>query len=223
MKAVCRTMGVLALMTRALVAQGVVSGQVSVLERPGDVTEDLGDVVVILEPVGGYHGRVSPTNAVIALHARQFSPRVRVVTVGSKIEFPNQDPFSHNAFSKATPGAFDTGLYGRGKTKDQLFADPGVIPVYCNIHPRMTAFVIVIKTPYFTQASEDGRFTLARVPAGKYTMHVWHDRAEEQVSDLVVPAAGVSGLKFQLDARNYKYVQHKDKSGKDYNYAGDVY
>ena len=71
-------MGVLALMTRALVAQGVVSGQVSVLERPGDVTEDLGDVVVILEPVGGYHGRVSPTNAVIAL------ARTPILTAGAR-------------------------------------------------------------------------------------------------------------------------------------------
>ena len=84
-------------------AQGIttVSGQVAILERPGETTEDLGNVVVFLEPVGASRGRLAPTNTDIALDKRQFSPRVRVVTEGSRVEFKNQDPFSHNVFSKA--------------------------------------------------------------------------------------------------------------------------
>ena len=204
-----------------------VSGQVSILERQGEVTEDLGNVVVYLEPVSASarvrSPLVPPTNTVIALQSRQFSPRVRVVTEGSKVEFPNQDPFSHNVFSKMN-GGFDTGVYGRGKTKDQVFRDPGVYPLYCNVHPRMTAFVITLKTPYFTQAGADGRFVLEQVPAGRYTMHVWHDRATEVARDLSVPAAGVSNVRVELDARAYKYVQHKNKFGKDYTSAtGDRY
>ena len=204
-----------------------VTGQVAILERPGEVTEDLGNVVVYLEPASA-SARVRPplvphTNTVIALQSRQFSPRVRVVTEGSKVEFPNQDPFSHNVFSKMN-GGFDTGVYGRGKTKDQVFREPGVYPLYCNVHPRMTAFVITLKTPYFTQAGADGRFVLEQVPAGRYTMHVWHDRATEVARDLSVPAAGVSNVRVELDARAYKYVQHKNKFGKDYTSAtGDRY
>ena len=208
---------------RGLPAQGAVTGQVSMLERPGEKTEDLGNVVVFLDPALGYHGKLGPTNAVIAAQSRQFSPRVRVITPGGRVEFPNLDPFSHNAFSKAATDAFDTGLFGRGKTKDAVFPDPGIVPVYCNIHPRMTAFVIVVKSPWFAQAGGDGRFAIDHVPAGKYTMHVWHDRGAEQVSELTVPASGTTGLKVQLDARNYKYVQHKDKFGKDYVFAGDIY
>ncbi len=204
-------------------AQGAVNGQVAIQERPGEPTEDMTNVVVYLEPAGGAKGKLAPTNTSIALQARQFAPRVRVVTEGSKIEFPNQDPFNHNVFSKAAQGPFDTESYGKGKTRDNVFKSAGVYPIYCNVHPRMTAFVIAVKTPYFAQAGADGHFRIDKVPAGNYTIHVWHDRAGEQTSDLVVPATGLAGLKYELDARGYKYVQHKNKFGKDYANGGDIY
>ncbi|HEY8176168.1 MAG TPA: hypothetical protein VIF32_10765 [Gemmatimonadaceae bacterium] len=202
-----------------------VSGQITILERPGEVTEDLENVVVYLESVGA-PARMrppSPINTDIVLRSRQFSPRIRVVTVGSKVAFPNQDPFSHNVFSKLN-GGFDTGVYGRGKTHDNVFKDPGVYPLYCNVHPRMTAFVITLNSPYFAQAGSDGRFAVENVPAGQYKMHVWHDRAAEKVKDVTVPAAGLANVREQLDARGYKYVQHKNKFGQDYTSAtGDRY
>lgn len=212
----------LLLASRGLLAQGAVSGQISIKEKGGDETEDLANAVVYLEPAAG-KPRYANTNTSIALQGRQFAPRVRVVTVGSKIDFPNQDPFNHNAFSKAPQGPFDTDSYGRGKTKSNVFNNPGVYPIYCNVHPRMTAFVIAVATPYFAQADKTGAFSLDKVPAGKYTIHVWHDRGGEQTSELTVPATGLAGLKYQLDATGYKYVQHKNKFGKDYANAGDIY
>src|SRR5207237_6395262 len=98
--------------------QGPVSGQVSIVERSGESSEDLGNTVIYLEPPAVAKQKLQTTKEAIALQSRQFSPHVRVVTQGSKIEFPNQDPFSHNVFSKATQGPFDTDTYGRGKTKD---------------------------------------------------------------------------------------------------------
>jgi len=217
---------VLAVSAAAVAAQTTasVSGQVTILERPGETTEDLGNVVVFLEPVGAStRARVpGPTNTVIALDKRQFSPRVRVVTEGSKVEFPNQDPFSHNVFSKVN-GGFDTQTYGRGKTKDHVFAMPGVYTLYCNVHPRMTAFVITLNTPMYTQAGNDGRFSLDSVPPGQYKLHIWHDRTTEVVRALTVPAHGVRNLREDLDARGYKYTQHKNKLGQVYASAGDRY
>lgn len=204
-------------------AQGAVSGQVAILEKKGDETEDLGNAVIYLESAGGPKGKLSPTNTSIALQARQFAPHVRVVTEGSKIEFPNQDPFTHNVFSKAPQGPFDTESYGKNKTKDNTFKSTGVYPLFCNVHPKMTAFVIAVKTPYFTQAKDDGKFSIDKVPAGKYTVHVWHDRGGEQTADLIVPVTGLAGLKYELDARGYKFVQHKNKFGKDYQFNGDIY
>lgn len=203
-----------------------VSGQVTIHERQGDVTEDIQNVVVYLEPVGPSASRAPRLTTIktsIALQSRQFSPRVRVITEGSKVEFPNQDPFNHNVFSKMN-GGFDTGVYGRGKTKSQTFQEAGIYPIYCNVHPRMTAFVVTLATPYFTQAGADGRFTLENVPPGRYTMNVWHDRTSLVTQDITVAATGLANQRVELDARGYKYVQHKNKLGKDYtNAAGDRY
>jgi plastocyanin len=213
----------LMLATNDLQSQGPVSGQVSIIERPGESTEDLGNTVIYLEAPPAMRPKLQPTKETIALQSRQFSPHVRVVPQGSKIEFSNQDPFSHNVFSKATQGPFDTDTYGRGKTKDNVFKQSGVYPIYCNVHPRMTAFVIAVNTPYYAQAGADGRFSIGNVPPGQYVMHVWHDRAMEQTTTITVADGGVGGLKYQLDARNYKYVQHKNKFGKDYVLNGDIY
>ena len=211
----------------SLVEAQPVAGRVSILERPGEVTEDLQNVVVYLEPLGASSRPTAaaaiPTNTVIALQSRQFSPRVRVVTRGSRIEFPNQDPFTHNVFSK-TNGGFDTGSFGRGKARDQLFDAPGVYALYCNVHPRMTAFVITLSTPHYTQAGIDGTFRFDSVPPGAYRLHVWHDRANGHTRDLRVPAAGVRNIAVELDAKGYKYVQHKNKFGQVYTSAtGDRY
>src|SRR4051812_23203715 len=165
-----------ALSATSLSAQGAVSGQISLKERPGDETEDMTNAVVYLELVGGAKAKLPTTNTSMAMQARQFAPRVRVITEGSKIEFPNQDPFNHNVFSKAAQGPFDMDSYGKGKSKDNAFKTAGIYPIYCNVHPRMTAFVITLKTPHFTQVSKDGRFSIEHVPAGNYKMHVWHDR-----------------------------------------------
>ena len=207
-----------------LSAQGAVSGQVALKERDGEQTEDLVNVVVWLEPNGTTKVRLAPVTATVQLQGRQFAPRVRAVPEGSKIEFPNQDSFSHNVFSKVPNGSFDTGVYPRGKTHDQTFKEAGVFPVYCNIHPRMTGYVVVMNSPFFTQAGDDGRFSVSAVPAGTYTMHVWHDRAPETTQKVVVASTGAAVGRMELDARGYRYVQHKNKLGKEYtNLAGDRY
>jgi plastocyanin len=205
-------------------AQAPVSGQVSIVERAGEQTEDLANTVIYLEVPAGQKARLPMTNEQMALQARQFAPHVRVIASGSKVEFTNQDPFSHNVFSKATQGAFDTDVFGRGKKKSTTVKAAGVYPLYCNVHPRMTAFLVAVNTPYFAQAGADGRFTITNVPAGTYKLHVWHERAAvEHTAIVTVGATGLGSLKYQLDARNYKYVQHKNKNGKDYALNGDVY
>jgi plastocyanin len=211
--------------TGTLLAQGTVSGQINLLERAGETSQDLADAIVWLEPAVGNPGKTSGKSVTIELRNRQFSPRVLAVTEGSKVEFPNMDSFSHNVFSKAPGGAFDTGVYARGRTKDQTFREAGVFPLYCNVHPRMTGYVVVLRTPWFAQAGMDGRFTVANVPTGTYTLHAWHDRAGQETTQTVtVPAAGIVVGRVELDARGFRFVQHKNKFGQEYtNASGDRY
>jgi len=202
-------------------AQGNVTGQVSIVERPGVRTSDLADAVVWLETRGGGGGApLVRSRAQIVMESREFVPRVRVVSTGSAVGFPNQDPFRHNVFSKSGPSEFDLGLYGRGESKDARLERAGVYPVFCNIHAKMSACIVAVPTPYGAQPNPNGRFTITGVPAGSYTLHAWHDRGGEHTSEVTVDADGRANVNVQLDASGYRFVQHKNKFGQEYTNTG---
>lgn len=203
-----------------IAAQGSVSGQIRVLERSGDPTTDLENAVVYFEPLAQERPRVKGTTTRIAMQGRRFAPRVRVVPVGSKVEFPNEDPFSHNIFSNAAGATFDLGLYGRGKSKSASYRRAGAFPVFCNIHPRMTAFVVAVPTTYYTQPDANGRFSIDRIPAGRYSVHFWHERTPAQRRLVEIGANGMRGLDAALDGRGYTFVPHKNKFGQEYTGSG---
>ena len=112
----------------------------------------------------------------MATDGRQFRPRVLVVPAGTTVQFQNLDPFNHNVFSLSEPNAFDLGLYGRGETRTRRFARTGLVRVYCNVHPRMSAFILVRDNPWYAQPGPDGAYTIPDVPPGRYLLHVWHER-----------------------------------------------
>ena len=215
-----RTVGFLLSLPVALVAQGTVSGRVTMQERPGEQSTDLGNTIIYLVPTDTARPRTRPTATSIAMNGRAFVPRVRVITPGSRVDFPNQDPFSHNIFSTASGAAFDLGLYPAGRSRDALFRRAGVFPIYCNIHPRMTSFVVVTPTPYFAMSGADGRWTISGVPPGRYQARVWHERAPEVSQDIEVGAEGRVGVDAQLDARGFRFAQHKNKFGREYDRTG---
>ncbi len=191
-----------------------VAGRIILPERGNHTpSPDLGTAVVWLERAPG---PARPGVAEIAINDKQFVPGVVVVPVGSTVRFTNHDPFDHNVFSVSEPSQFDLGEYGRGEAKEWAFTRPGLVRVFCNVHPRMVAFVQVMATRHYTQPGRDGSFALEDVPPGAYTLRVWHPRTPDVARDLSVGPAGVSGLEVQLDARGFRWVPHKNKYGKDY-------
>lgn len=201
-------------------AQGAVEGRVSMTERAGEQTEDIGNTIIYLVRNGSATGRLGSADATIAMNGRAFVPRVRVVPVGSKVSFPNQDPFSHNVFSTSPLARFDLGLYPSGRSRDVTFRRAGVVPIYCNIHPRMTSFVLAVATPYYTQVGADGRWRIPNVAAGDYTVHIWHERAQPVERPLTVVASGNPAFDVTLDARGFRFVQHRNKFGREYDRSG---
>lgn len=203
-------------------AQGMVAGRVTIQERSGETTTDLANTVIYLTPKNGTP-RFAETKTQMAMNGRQFAPRVRVVTTGSTIEYPNQDPFSHNIFSSAPGALFDLGVYGSGVAKSAQFRKAGAFPVYCNIHAKMTGYVVAVSTPYYITAGVDGRWTMPKIPAGKYELHIWHERTPEVVRELDVPAFGLDAVDQKLDATGFKAGTHKNKFGQDYTSGGARY
>lgn len=184
------------------------------VEKDAKPTQDLASAVVYLD--GGAPAPARPASFDIATSDKEFVPRVVVAPAGSTVQFPNHDPFNHNVFSVSDQNQFDLGLYGRGMAKGREFASPGLVRVFCNIHPRMVAFIVVMANRYYTQPNADGSFTIDSVPPGHYTLHAWHERSPQVAQDVVVGPAGVSDVAVQLDARGFHWVAHKNKYGKDY-------
>jgi hypothetical protein len=142
---------------------------------------------------------------------------VVAVSVGGVVDFPNEDPIFHNVFSVSGENRFDLDLYKRPKSGQWTFQNPGVVRVYCNIHPQMSAVVLVRDTPFLTKAAPDGSFEIAEVPAGRYVVKAWHERAAQEGSaEVTVPASGEAAARLVLDATAYRRFQHKKKDGKDY-------
>jgi plastocyanin len=114
----------------------------------------------------------------VAIHQRNemFTPRVVAVTVGSEVEFPNDDPIYHNVFSLSRARTFNLGRYPRGSTRSVRFDRTGVVKVFCEIHSHMSATVMVFDHPWFTTPGDDGRFELRPLPPGDHELTAWHER-----------------------------------------------
>lgn len=199
---------------------GRVAGRITILEKGNKPSPDLGAAVLYLEAAGPPPEAAPPATLDIAINDKVYVPRVVVAPVGSTVRFPNHDPFNHNVFSVSEPNQFDLGLYGRGEAKAYTFTRPGLARIYCNVHPRMVAYVVVTANRFYAQPGADGSFAIENVPPGRYKLHTWHERiAAEVVKDVTVTAdrtGGSGDLQIVLDARGYRWQAHKNKYGREY-------
>ena len=103
---------------------------------------------------------VTPMHAEVRQRDENFVPRVVAVTVGSEVEFPNDDPIYHNVFSLSRARTFDLGRYARGSSKSVEFESPSLIQVFCHIHADMSGYILVLQNPFFVQPDDALLFVL---------------------------------------------------------------
>jgi len=201
----------LSLLPASPAAAGPVNGAVRTVGRPGVAPAT---IVVYAEPVDAPAAR-GPRKVTLSQKNKMFQPRVLAVPVGSSVEFPNNDGIFHNVFSLSTPQPFDLGLYRAGETRQRTFTSPGIYRVFCNIHPQMTAMIVVTPSAFSTIAGADGRFTLD-LPPGRYKITALSERATA-VSVDATSTAGVSTVAdVTLDETSWTFARHKNKFGQDY-------
>jgi plastocyanin len=229
---ICSKFGALALAAVCAAAAGTVSGRVELESSRGSSVRrhaDFSGVVVWLEPLEGTP--VIPASAARATMVQKnktFRPHVLAITVGTVVDFPNFDPIFHNAFSNYNGQIFDIGLYAPGTTRSLAFHREGIVRVFCNIHPAMSAVIVVLKSPYFATSGKDGAFAIANAAPGTYRLHAFHERATEEAltaltRTIQVGAGPLALAPLRISESGYLELPHKNKFGKDYPPDSGVY
>jgi plastocyanin len=186
---------------------------------------DFSGIVLWLEPANGERADVHPRAATMVQKDKTFTPHVLAIPVGSTVEFPNYDPIYHNAFSNYSGQVFDVGLYPPSTTRTVRFRREGIVRVFCNIHPAMSAVIAVLRTPWFDVSSREGTFRIPDVPPGEYTLKVFHERATEatleRLERKVNVAADLALGEIAISEAGYIPLPHKNKYGRDYPASGN--
>lgn len=156
-----------------------------------------GEAVVYLE--GSVKSRPL-TRATVDQRNKMFMPHVSVVTQGTLVRFPNDDTVFHNVFAYFQAKKFDLGMYPRGATKTVTFDKPGLVVLLCNVHSDMSAYIMVVDTPYYAVTDKQGRYCIPNVPSGTYMLHAWHESGAE-LTQTVTVNAGDTPLSFTLSRK----------------------
>jgi plastocyanin len=197
---------------------GRITGRVTVTAAGGQPAAGAEVIVYVV----GFKEPPAKTTTTIAQQGRRFVPDLVAITAGDRVAFPNNDAFLHNVFSQSSARRFDLGSYRRGEEKDKEFPAPGVVDVYCNIHPEMAATILVVPNRRHTRAGPDGRFVLEGVPPGTWTVFAYTRRAVKPASAKVTVTAGADAsidLAVVRGAEN----EHRNKYGTKYTGTGGTY
>ena len=148
---------------------GVVS--VTVTDAAG---KPLPDAVALLEPAAGRVAVKPMADTEISQAKRTFTPRVTLITTGTRVTFPNFDTVRHHVYSFSPIKTFELKLYAGVPNAPVTFDKPGFAVLGCNIHDTMAAWVVVADTPWSARSAADGLARIDNVPPGAYRLRVWH-------------------------------------------------
>ncbi len=196
---------------------GEITGKVTVLEKKfmGGMKEkdDMSGVVVYLT---GFQSEPPREMHDLVQEDKTFHPMLLPIVAGQTVTFPNHDDIYHNVFSVSPVKSFDLGQYkSTDPPKDVTFDKPGLVPVYCNIHPQMISFVLVLENKAYAQTGKDGRFTISNVPPGRYSINAWKPRTQRVSKEIEVLPGQELVIDFEL-VMIEKIPPHKRKDGTDY-------
>ncbi len=175
----------------------------SVKDHRGKVIADAVVLAVPADPRNALHAK-SMLDAVDQVD-KQFVPYVKPVLVGSKVRFPNSDKIRHQVYSFSAAKKFELPLYGGTDAPPVVFDKPGVVVLGCNIHDWMIGYIYVSETPFFGKTGPAGTVTIKDLPAGDYTVRVWHpgmeDSEQSTSRQVTVNGDGVISVEWDLNLK----------------------
>src|SRR5207302_8301580 len=156
----------------------------------GSVSGVAGESVVYVDTAPGKTFPAPTQHAVVDQRGLLFQPHITVVQMGSTVDFQNSDKVAHNVFWTNIGGnkklGHNLGTWPQGEKRSFKFDTPGTVPVLCNVHPEMGAYIVVVPTPYHATSDKSGNYRIENVPDGSYTVTTWHEGAKNQSKPVTV-------------------------------------
>jgi plastocyanin len=171
-----------------------------------------GEIYVYVENIRGPLARGRALE--VKQEGKQFIPRVAVVQAGTTVTFPNFDTVYHNVFSSSPRNSFDLGTYQAGeKPHSVTLTSSGVVDVFCNIHQKMSAKILVVPNTLYTKVKPDGTFRIENVPVGQRRVIAWSPTAKASQQKVEVTPQGAN-ITFALQREDP--AAHANKFGQAY-------
>jgi plastocyanin len=131
-----------------------------------------------------------------------FTPHVLGVRVGQPLQIRNSDPRLHNIHALSFDNLeMNVSIVPDTETVHRFTKREVMVPVKCDIHPWMAAWVGVLDHPYFAVTGEEGAFAIPDLPPGRYVVEVWHEKYVSVSREYDVILGDEDPLDFLLDAR----------------------
>ena len=160
----------------------------------GKVTGVKGESVVYIDAIPGKTFPAPAQPVQIDQKGLMFMPHILVVAKGTTVDFKNDDSVEHNVFWSAISGnkslGHNMGTWPRGQQRSFKFDNPGVVPLLCNVHPDMAAYIIVSPTPYFAETDKTGAFKIENVPDGTYKLTAWNEAGKGKTQTVSITVSG---------------------------------
>jgi Carboxypeptidase regulatory-like domain len=143
---------------------------------------------------------VPPSEMVVIDQNRcTYKPRVQGAVQGQRMVLMNSDETLHNVRGvSGTKTLFNVNQPPLKTKEANAPKDADLIRLKCDIHPWMTAWVVMSSNPYFTTSGEDGAFTLQGVPEGTYTLEAWHEVFGTRTAQVTVKEGQEAQVAFEF-------------------------
>lgn len=155
----------------------------------GKVSGGKGEAVVYLQ-ANGKSFPASTEHPVMNQKGLMFEPHILAVQQGTTVQFLNSDTVAHNVFWPSIGGdkklGHNMGTWPQGEKRTFAFTNPGVVPLLCNVHPDMAAYIIVSPTPYFATSDSAGNYEIKNVPDGAYSVVAWREGMKPSTTSVTV-------------------------------------
>jgi len=177
--------------------------------HPGDLLSDdfvinpQGDVqwalVYVKEGLGDQVYSPPKTPVVVEQRGCHFEPHVLGIMTGQELMFRNQDPLMHivHVIPKNNR-EFGFSQAHQGEERTKVFSKKETIRLFCDVHPWMVAWIVVLDHPFYGVTAADGRYKIKGLPPGQYTLEVWHESYKSVTQQIEVKAKESKTLNFEL-------------------------